>query len=355
MDSSPLLTVIIPARNEARFIDRCLRSIFTADSVPGGIEVIVVDGMSNDGTREMLSDLRRRYANLRVLDNPQRIVPTALNIGVRAARGKWIMPVGAHCEYRADYFRLCLETGQRTNAENVGGGLITLSAESGVVGKLVQAITTHPFGVGNAGFRIGIAEGSADTVAYSCYRRDVFDRIGFYDERLVRNQDYEFNCRLLKTGGRIWFNPTIQAQYYNQGTMAGLIRQAFVTGQWNPWMWYVAPYSFAWRHAIPLGFVVALMIALLFSFVAPQLGIPVLTSILVAYFFLGVVSSMQQSLRYGIWMLPVLPFLFFAYHFAYGLGGLWGLILLSVRQAPVQLAPEPWPGAGSYRPWSNAR
>jgi succinoglycan biosynthesis protein ExoA len=354
-NSVPQLTVIIPVRNEARFIDRCLSSIFSADPVAGGMEVLVIDGMSTDGTRQILAEWSRRHVNLHVLNNFQRIAATAMNIGIRAARGKWIMVVGAHCEYPADYFKLCLETGQRTNADNVGGGLITMSENSTVQGKLVRAMTTHRFGVGNAGCRIGAPEGRADTVAYSCYRREVFERIGFYDERLVRNQDYELNCRLLKTGGSIWFNPAIQAQYYNQGTIVGLIRQAFVTGQWNPWMWYIAPYSFAWRHAVPAGFVVALLIALLFSFIAPPFGLAILTLILVAYFLLGVLSSVQQSLRYGIWMLPVLPFLFFAYHLAYGLGGLLGIFLLCFRRAPVQLAPEPWPGAGSYRPWPKVK
>ena len=350
-NSDPRVTVVIPVRNESRFIDRCLQSVFSADPVPGGMEVLVVDGMSNDSTRQILDDWHRRQPNLRVLDNPQRITPTAMNIGVRAARGKWIMIVGAHCEYPADYFRRCLETSQRTNADNIGGGLITLSEANGVEGKLVRALTTHRFGVGNAGCRIGASEGWADTVAYSCYRREVFERIGFYDERLVRNQDYELNRRLAKAGGSIWHNPDITARYYNQGSLKGLFHQAFGTGQWNTWMWYIAPYSFAWRHAVPLAFVVALLSAVLFFFASPPLGLFALTLIFVPYFVLACLSSLQQSLRHGIWMLPVLPLLFFAYHVAYGAGALWGIFQLCIKQSPVQRAVEPWPGAGSHRAW----
>ena len=349
--SAPALSIVVLVRNEARFIDRCLRSVFAADPESEEIEVLVVDGMSEDGTRQILADWSARHPNLRVLDNPDRIVPTAMNIGVRAARGKWIMILGAHCEYLSDYFRLCLETSRRTGADNVGGTIITLSRHKGIEGKLVQALTTHPFGVGNSGFRVGAREGWTDTVAYGCYRREVFDRIGLFDERLARNQDYEFNRRLLTSGGRVWYNPAIQARYYNQSSLIRLLSQAFGTGQWNPWMWFVAPYAFAWRHAIPLVFVTALVVAFLSTFFAPFAGIAVLKFVLVPYFVFALVASFQQSLRYGLWMFPCLPVLFWTYHVAYGLGGVWGLCLLIIKRAPVQRVSEPWAGAGSYRAW----
>jgi GT2 family glycosyltransferase len=278
-----------------------------------------------------------------------------MNIGIRAARGEWIIRLDAHSEYPPDYFQLCLETSRRTGADNVGGDFFTLSQNDGFGGRLVQALTTHRFGVGNAGFRVGGGEGWTDTVVYGCFRREVFARVGLFDERLVRNQDYELNRRILKAGGSIWRNPAIQVRYYNQGSVKGLLRQAFFTGQWNPWMWYLAPYSFAWRHGIPLAFVLALIGSLLLTFIVPPLGKLAFMLILIPYFVLAVLSSAQQSARYGIWMFPVLPFLFLAYHLAYGLGGIWGLILLSIKQAPVQIKSEPWPGAGSRHPWPKAR
>ena len=341
----PSVSAIIPVRNEACFIERCLRSIFSADPIPGGLEVLVVDGMSDDGTRQILANWCRRHPNLRTLDNPQRIVPTALNIGIQAARGQWIIRLDAHSVYPAEYFTLCLETSKRTGADNVGGAIITLSSD-GIQGKLVQALTTHPFGVGNACFRIVGKEGKADTVPYGCYRREVFDCIGLYDERLVRNQDYELNRRLLRNKGSIWYNPAIQIQYYNQGTLIGLLRQAAFTGQWNPWMWYVAPYSFTWRHAVPLGFVGALLTAFLLLFIVPELAALTLKVLLGSYFVLAVGASFQQSITHATWMFPCLPFLFWIYHLAYGLGALWGICLLFLKRAPVQLVSEPWPGGG---------
>jgi glycosyltransferase involved in cell wall biosynthesis len=349
--ADPIVSVIIPVRNEARFVDRCLRSIFASDPVPGGMEVVVVDGMSEDGTRQILAEWSLRQPSLCVLDNPQRIVPTAMNIGIRAARGQWIIRIDAHSEYPADYLKRCLETSQRTGTDNVGGSVVTMPGGQNAQGRLVQALTTHRFGVGNSGFRIGAPAGKADTVPFGCYRREVFDRIGLYDERLVRNQDYELNARLRMAGGSIWHDPKLRIRYYNQGTLRGLLRQALVTGQWNPWMWYVAPYSFAWRHAAPAVFVSGLFGALMLLSVAPLLGWLALGAALVPYFAANVMASFQQSKRYAPWMFPCLPFLFGAYHVAYGLGELWGICLLGLRRAPVQRIGEPWPGAGAYRAW----
>ena len=349
--SAPVhVTIVIPTRNEAGFIGRCLNSIFSADPVIGGMEVLVVDGLSDDGTRQIVEEWVRKQPNLRLLDNPQRIVPTAMNIGIRAARGRWIIRLDAHSEYPPDYFRLCLETCQRTGADNVGGAFITLSRTDSISGKLVRALTTHPFGVGNAGFRIGAQEGPADTVPYGCFRREVFENIGLFDERLVRNQDYEVNRRLLMHGGVIWFNPAIQIRYHNQDSLRGLFRQAFVTGSWNTWTWYVAPYSFAWRHAMPMAFVGSMLTALLTSFFAPSFGILAMGALGVPYLFLAFCASWQQSRRYQKWMFPLLPSLFCAYHSIYGLGTLWGLWVLALGRAPVQLTSERWAGAGSCDP-----
>jgi glycosyltransferase involved in cell wall biosynthesis len=349
--SGLIVSVIIPTRNEAHFINRCLRSIFSSDFMPAGTEVIIVDGMSEDGTRQILADWERRQPALRVLDNPQRIVPTAMNIGVRAARGQWIIRMDAHSEYPADYLNRCLATSRLTGMDNIGGSVVTMPGSDSAQGRLVQALTTHPFGVGNSGFRVGARAGNADTVPFGCYRRDVFERIGLYDERLVRNQDYELNARLRMAGGSIWHDPGIHVRYYNQGTLNGLLRQALVTGQWNPWMWYVAPYSFAWRHAAPAAFVSGLLGSVLLLLVTPLLGWLTLGAALVPYFAAGVVASFQQSRRYGRWMFACLPILFFVYHIAYGLGEVWGVCLLSVRRAPVQRISEPWRGAGAYRAW----
>lgn len=348
---SPVVSVIIPVRNEAHFIDRCLHSVLAAEPVTGGMEIMVIDGMSDDGTRKILADWCRRYPDLQFLDNPRRIVPTAMNIGIRAARGQWIVRVDAHAEYPPDYFKRCLETSRRTGRDNVGGSIVVPPDDGSRRARLMQAFTTHRFGVGNSRFRTEASEGEADTVPYGCYRREVFERIGFYDERLVRNQDYELNCRLRQAGGSIWYDPAIRIFYYHERTLTAMFRKAFVNGQWHPWTWYVAPYAFAWRHAAPTGFVTIVLGAFSLSFIQPLFGELALWLLVWPYFLIGLAASLQQSRHYGLWMLPCLPFLFWAYHLIYGLGGLWGMCVLGMRRAPVQIATEPWPGAGVYRAW----
>ena len=196
------------------------------------------------------------------------------------------------------------------------------------------------FRVGNAAFRTGAKEGWVDTVPFGCYKREVFERIGLYDERLVRNQDYEFNRRLIRAGGRIRSNPKIRVFYHNQSNLNGLLRQAFVTGQWVPWMWYAAPYSFARRHAVPLLFVCYVVGAFLLSLILPTLGTVAVVSILVPYLALAIRAAFHQARRYGKWLFPLLPFLFFIYHVTYGLGALWGSLLIVLGQSPVQRVPR---------------
>jgi glycosyltransferase involved in cell wall biosynthesis len=334
---SPLVTVIMPTRNEADFIDRCLKSVCTAESVPGGLEVLIVDAMSTDGTRSILKRWQEQHRNIRVLDNPLKIVPAAMNIGIRAARGEWIVRLDAHSEYPRNYFRLCLETAQQTGADNVGGSVVTLVQDDKWQGNIVRALTTHWFGVGNSAFRTASSPGWVDTVPFGSYRREIFARIGHYDERLVRNQDYEINRRLIRSGGRIWFNPAIQIKYYNQSSVLGLFRQAFNTGKWNPWMWFIAPYTFAWRHAIPLLFATILFLATLLSVVRPILGCFLVLFVLLPYSAVAIWASAEQCRRFGWSLFLLLPGCFFLYHFIYGSGALWGIALLVAKRSPVQL------------------
>jgi len=331
----PLVTVIMPARNEAAFIERSLTSAVAQDYPLSRMEVLVCDGMSDDGTRHVVEELGRRSPIIRLVDNPGRTAPCAFNVGTKAAHGSLIIIMGAHTTYPPDYVRLCVETSRRTGADLVGGTAVTLTRGEGFAGRLVQALTTHRFGVGNAEFRLGAREGPADTVPYGCYRREVFDRLGWFDERLTRNQDYEFSRRILAAGGKIWCNPAIQTRYYSQATLSGLFRQAFATGKWNPWMWFVAPYSFAPRHVVPGLFVLSLLVVLGSSFIVHRSWIG-LAAIMVPYVVLALVAAFQQGRRYGFGLALPQPALFIAYHVSYGLGTLWGAVRLLVGATPVQ-------------------
>jgi hypothetical protein len=234
----------------------------------------------------------------------------------------------------------------RTGADNVGGYCVTLSRSSNFEGEIIRAVTTHRFGVGDAGFRLGPSDGPADTVPFGCFRREVFDRIGQFDERLIRNQDYEFNRRIIASGGRVWCSSKITAFYYNQGNITGLLKQAFGTSIWNPWMWYLAPYTFAYRHLVPAAFTGSLVVAAALTFVVSW----PLILLLVLYAIPNLISSFQQARRYKNWWLTaVLPLLFTTYHLTYGAGTIVGTVRLLLRNSPVQRTREPWPGAGRYR------
>lgn len=346
----PLVSIIIPCRNEEKFIGKCLSSVIKQDYPKERIEILVIDGMSEDRTRETVKEYIQKYPFIKLLDNPRKIVPTAMNIGIKAARGGWIVRLDAHSEYPNDYLKNCIDTAKRTDADNVGGLVVTLLNGSSFSAKCVQAITTHKFGIGNATFRLESTEKRVDTVPFGCFRSELFTRIGLYDERLIRNQDYELNQRIIKTGGSIWLNPKIKTDYYNQSSIKGLFRQAFFTAEWLSWMWYLAPYTYKFRHAIPVFFTIGLLgslILLPFHYY----GFYILSIICFSYFFLSVVASYQQAMRYN-WIIGfVLPFLFFSYHIFYGAGTLFGAIRLLLKRTPVQKIREPWSGAGVYRVW----
>jgi glycosyltransferase involved in cell wall biosynthesis len=374
------MSLVVLCRNERESIGRCLDSIVVQDYPMDRTEVLVVDGMSEDGTRDILRQYQARFTHIRLLDNSKRITPCAFNIGIKSALGSFVVVMSAHAAYPPDYVRICADTCRLSDAENVGGVFVTLPRGDALQARLVQALTTSRFGVGDAEYRMDVGEGPADTVPYGCFRREVFDEVGLFDERLVRNQDYEFNRRLKAAGKRIWLNPAIRVQYYNQATLGGLFRQAFGTGKWNPWMWYVAPYAFAARHAVPGLFVLGLFLVLSSWFLVSW-GWIAAAVILVPYFALALLASSQQARRFGprpvppssllippsslpppsslltphssfLLFLP-LPFLFFTYHVSYGLGTLWGAARLLVGATPVQRIREPWPGAGRYRAYQG--
>jgi hypothetical protein len=220
---------------------------------------------------------------------------------------------------------------------------------------LVQALTTHKFGVGDSGFRTGAKEDWADTVPYGFFRRDVFERIGYLDERLIRAQDYEFNRRLIVSGGRILRNPNIHIYYHNQPNLYAFYRkQILKEAPFNAYLWYVAPYAFAMRHAITAGFAAGVLGGLASARLSDWIAFP-FYGILCLYFVLAVLAGIQQGIRYKIVRhVFLLPFCFFLYHFIHGIGVWYGVVRLVFGISPVQSCPEPWPGAGRRRAWSRS-
>ncbi|MGH8100924.1 MAG: glycosyltransferase family 2 protein, partial [Chthoniobacterales bacterium] len=317
-----LVSIIIPCYQERNFIRGCLESVL-AFALPEGTttEVLVFDGHSTDGTREIAEQVATEDSRVRVYDNPGRIQSTALNIGIPMARGDYVMRLDAHSVYPRDYLSLVLETAIRTGADNTGGVFHTFRRGDGYQAALVQALITCKFGVGDSGFRTDSPEGAADTVPYGFFHRNIFDRIGLFDERLRRGQDYEINRRIIESGGRIWCNPKIGISYYPQPDFKSFITKQFkYEAPYNAYMWYLAPYSFAIRHAITAIFAVGVIGGVVLSPFFPVVRVIFLT-VMALYFGLAIGSAIQQAVRYKVPRHALfLPVSFFLYHFIHGVG-----------------------------------
>lgn len=345
------ISIIIPCRNEEAYIRPCLASVLAFQLPPRvHTEVLLLDGRSTDHTRDIIDELATKDPRVRWVDNPGITQSCAMNRGLDLARGRWIMRLDAHTIYPPDYLLRCHETAVRTGAANVGGICITQPGGTGYQAQLVQALTTHKFGVGDSGFRTGATAGQRDTVPFGFFRRELFDKIGRFDERLIRAQDYEFNRRIAAAGQTVWLDPRIQSRYFNQPTLQAFYRKQFLhEAPYNAYLWYLAPYAFAPRHAITGVFALGVLGGLTLSPLTPWIAWP-FAGVMGLYTLMAILSAAQQAVRYRRPLHAlVLPFCFFGFHFLHGLGVLAGLVKLATGTAPVQKIHEPWPGAGFSR------
>ena len=345
------VSIIIPCRNEEAFIHDCVTSVLEFQNSDVIVqEILIIDGMSTDNTKKKINDFAGNEQKLKVLQNPDMHQAAALNIGIRKATGNYILRLDAHAVYPKNYLYLCQQTAAQTDADNVGGIVIPKARNNRYCANLVQAITTHRFGVGNSGFRTRVKAGTADTVPFGFFKKSIFDTIGLFDERLVRAQDYEFNRRIIKSGGTVWLNPEIQVAYYNQPTLwLFLKKQLLHEAPYNAYMWYLAPYTFVFRHAVTGIFFLGILTGSILSFYFTWIKW-LFFSVITLYTMLALIASIRQALRYKhIIHLFALPASFFLFHFLHGSGLVCGISKLLFGRAPVQKHDEPWEGAGRVR------
>lgn len=325
----PFVSVIMPIRNEGRYIDRCLRSVLCQDYPHERMEVLLVDGMSDDNTRQLARQCLAEstlYA-FKILDNPERNISDALNLGIRAARGEVILRVDGHTVLAANYISRCVHALSETGADNVGGPMRAVGET--MMGRAIALATGSPFGVGNARFHYADQAGWVDTVYMGAFHRSVFTKIGMFDPELVRNQDDEFNFRMTRAGGRIWLDPEIVSTYYARGSLTALARQYFAYGFWKVRVIQKHGRPASWRHLVPITFLVALVSAMLLGLVISS-WLP-LATILVPY--LLVASAFAFSIaRATRWRyLPLVPLAFPTMHLSYGFGFLAGILRFAAR------------------------
>jgi len=343
MDPQPLVTVIVPCRNEGRWIGPCLASILANDYPLDRLELLVVDGLSSDETRAVVESYAASHGCIRLLDNHRQITPVALNIGIAAARGDVIMRMDAHVDYPADYIRLLVELLAEKGADNVGGVCQTLPGGETALARAIAIGMSHPVGVGNSYFRIGSAEERwVDTVPFGCYRKEVFARIGLFDEELVRNQDDEFNLRLIRNGGRILLAPQVVCRYYTRDSLRKLWRMYYQYGYFKPLVVRKVKGVMTLRQLGPPLFVLCLIAGAL---LAPWSRLAAAALPLFVALYASVVAGCAlAAVRKHGWQAALgLCLVFPAIHLSYGIGYLQGLVKFLVfrRCARVNAAQTP--------------
>jgi cellulose synthase/poly-beta-1,6-N-acetylglucosamine synthase-like glycosyltransferase len=328
MKMQPEVSIVIPCRNEENYIAACVDSMLQQDYP--SIEVLVCDGMSDDGTRNVLE----KYSDnpkVRVLDNHARVTPIALNLGIQNAKGDIIIIFGAHATMNVDYVSKSVETFTIDDKIGCVGGVLNQvdeNEDAAVISKAMSSV----FGVGNAHFRTGTKSGFVDTVAFGAYKKEVFEKVGFFDDELVRNQDDEFNFRVLKGGYKIYLNPEIQADYYVRGNFQKLWRQYYQYGYWKVYVNRKHKTVTTFRQLIPAFMVSCFGVTFLFALIFPIFWNLFLAGTL---FYLGAAFYFaQRKVAFSIRIWGVMRS-FFVLHFSYGSGYLMGIfdfLILNKKQ-----------------------
>jgi len=325
-DDFPVVSVIIPCRNERDHIEACVHSILDQDPPKGGFEVIVADGMSNDGTREILQRLAENDVRLQLVDNPTGTTPCGMNAGIRKARGQYIAIFGAHCKYAPDYIRKCLELLDEHPEVCCSGGPI-VSRGRGLFGRAVAAAMSHPLGVGNAKHRFPNYEGYAEGACFPVFRREVFDNIGPYDENLPRNQDDELNYRIALHGGKIFISPRAQCVYYVREKPSQVFWQYFQYGYWRVAVLRKHHVPASMRQLIPIVFFFLMVLLLLIGLCLPGWWALIAAVIPLVYASTLLLVGAQITVkRRDAFIGPMFTLAVAVMHLAYALGFGWNML-----------------------------
>ncbi|GAB1472142.1 hypothetical protein MASR2M66_30200 [Chloroflexota bacterium] len=333
----PLISLILPVRNESVYIDHALSAILKQDYPADRMETLIADGMSTDNTRQIIHDFSTLHSQLKIqiLDNLGKIVPTGMNVALREAKGEIIIRVDGHCNIAPDYVRKCVEHIQNDGVDGVGGPMESIGDTQ--MAKAIAIGMSSPFGVGNSAFRTTSGKSMlADTVPFPAYTRQIIERAGFYDEELVRNQDDEYNYRIRELGGKILLADDVRSTYFSRTSLKGLWRQYFQYGFWKVRVLQKHPRQMSPRQFIPPIFVLSLIVSTLFALFSFFIlhakcssFIIVLSSFIpLLYLLANLLASIWTAIKKGVILHPsscILPVIFAILHLSYGLGFLAGL------------------------------
>lgn len=330
------VSVICPTYNEEKYIRACIESLLKQDISWNESEIIFVDGLSSDKTRQIIEEYIEKFPFISLLDNPKKFTPISLNIAVRAATNDIIVRIDAHTTYPQSYISVLSKYLFELKADNVGGICNTLPGGKGLIAESIAKVMGSIFGVGNSLFRIGSNKiKEVDTVPFGCFRRDVFLRNGYFDEDLIRNQDDEFNGRIIKNGGKIYLIPTVVIDYYTRDKISKLSAMWYQYGLYKPLVNMKLGRPTNMRQFFPLIFILLVIFTSIFS-IFQFLAYELLLATLSVYFILALGFSIKEgdNLR----QILLLPILYFIVHLSYGWGYLVGIIkFMILKKTPIEV------------------
>jgi len=325
---SSTVSIIIPCFNEEKTIKKLLAAIYDQSYLRSHLEVVIADGMSTDGTRQQIESFAKSHMDLRitVVDNQRRIIPAALNLAIQNAQGDIIIRLDGHSVPFPDYVEKCVAELESNRGEVVGGIWEIRPGRDTWVAESIAIAASHRLAVGDAHYRHTQKPAFVDTVPFGAFKRDLVTKLGFFDETLHVNEDYEFNTRVRESGGKIWLNPQIQSVYYARGTWGSLVKQYWRYGFWKSIMLRRYPHSLRWRQALPPLFVFSLFSLALLGFLWRGFHITLGLEILI-YTFALIITSINSAWKHRRALLIFgLPLAIVCMHVSWGSGFLWGMI-----------------------------
>ena len=333
----PFVSVIVPCRNEEGYIANVIRDIFNQTYSSDRMEAFIIDGESDDETVRIVQSLIPEYPNLKLLSNPKKIVPTALNIGIKAAKGDVIVRMDAHCEYPQNYIAYLVENLIALKADNVGVAMIAHPRNTSLKAITIARAISCPFGIGDSYHRTGLTKAvKIDSVPFGCYPREVFEKYGLFDEELIRNQDDEFNSRIVSKGGEIWLLPDIEIKYFARDSFSKIFKMFYYYGFFKPLVNKKVGKAATLRQFVPPAFVLSLIIGVILMFFSKLIGGAFLGLVLIPYILINIVFSLKLAVKEGQFLMYfLLLFTFLGIHISYGTGYIRGFIRFIIRNKGV--------------------
>jgi glycosyltransferase involved in cell wall biosynthesis len=326
------VSIVIPCRNEENFIENCINSLLNQTYPKEWMEIIAVDGFSEDRTRRIIKIYSGKYSFVKILDNPKKYNPFALNIGINNSKGDIIMVASGHARYENDFIEKCVGFIQEKNVDGAGGIVKNLPQKKTFFSKAIALCLSSFFGAGTAFFRTGSKKiREVDAFFGGCYKKEAFSKAGLFNEKLIRSQDIEFNKRLKKAGGKLFLIPDAVTYYYYRSSLIGFLKHNFLDGTWLTYPLKFRIKVFSFRHLLPLFFVAALISTIIFSFIfwwGKFLLVLLFGSYILANLFFSIKIALKEGFRYVFLM----PITFSARHLAYGFGSLWGFIKIIIKK-----------------------